>query len=408
MSPPHDPPSSRSAAGGTPATAPAAMPSTQLLTIDALLGHMLKLDASDLYLTAGKPPVFRVNGAGASGKIALTAEQVELLIGSLLDPAQQAELVREHELNFALVRGDGRFRVNVFRQRGVVGMVARLVRAKIRTLDDLGLPPVMRAIAMSRRGLVLVVGATGSGKSTLLAALVDHRNASEAGHILTVEDPIEFMHAHKQSIVTQRQVGNDTHSYAVALKNALRQAPDVVLIGEIRDAETMEAAIAFAETGHLCLSTLHANNANQALERILNFVPPSRQQGIRLQLSLNLRAIVSQRLVPAASGGRVAALEILLDTPRVKDLIKAGDVDAIKDALEQASPDGCRTFDQSLFELYASGAIAETEAIQCADRPNNLRLAIERHRASGGGAASREPPLRLLVDPKLAFARHRG
>jgi twitching motility protein PilU len=371
--------------------------STQLLTMDALLGHMLKLDASDLYLTAGKPPVFRVNGAGVAGKISLTPEQVDLLIDSLLDPTQRTEFARELELNFALVRGEGRFRVNVFRQRGAVGMVARLVRTKIRTLDDLGLPAVMRSIAMSRRGLVLVVGATGSGKSTLLAALIDHRNANEAGHILTVEDPIEFMHAHKQSIVTQREVGSDTRSYAAALKNALRQAPDVVLIGEIRDAETMEAAIAFAETGHLCLSTLHANNANQALQRILNFVPPTRQQEVRLQLSLNLRAVISQRLVPAASGGRVAALEILLDTPRVKDLVKEGDVDAIKDAIEQSAPDGCRTFDQSLFELYASGGIAEAQALQYADRQNNMRLLIERHRASGGGPADREPPLRLLA-----------
>jgi twitching motility protein PilU len=395
MSAPVDPASSRF--GAAPGAAHAGVPSTQLLTMDALLGHMLKLDASDLYLTAGKPPVFRLNGAGVSGKISLTAEQVEALIDSLLDSTQRAELARELELNFALVRGDGRFRVNVFRQRGALGMVARLVRTQIRTLDDLGLPPAMKAIAMSRRGLVLVVGATGSGKSTLLAALIDHRNGNEAGHILTVEDPIEFMHPHKQSIVTQREVGSDTRSYAAALKNALRQAPDVVLIGEIRDAETMEAAISFAETGHLCLSTLHANNANQALARILNFVPPSRQQEVRLQLSLNLRAVISQRLVAAASGGRIAALEILLDTPRVKDLVKAGDVDAIKDAIEQSAPDGCRTFDQSLFELYASGAIVEAQALQHADRPNNVRLLIERHRASGGGAANREQPLRLLV-----------
>jgi twitching motility protein PilU len=382
-----------------PANAPAGLPSAQILSIDALFSHMLKLDASDLYLTAGKAPVFRVNGEGLSGKMALSAEQVETLVTSLLDAGQRAEFARELELNFALARGEGRFRVNVFRQRGALGMVARLVRTKIRTLDELGLPPVMKTIAMTRRGLVLVVGATGSGKSTLLAALVDHRNTNEAGHILTVEDPIEFMHPHKQSIVTQREVGTDTLSYGAALKNALRQAPDVVLIGEIRDAETMEAAVAFAETGHLCLSTLHANNANQALERILNFVPPSRQHEVRLQLSLNLRAIVSQRLVAAASGGRVPALEILLDTPRVKDLVKGGEIEAIKDAIEQSSPDGCRTFDQSLFDLYASGAIAETRALQCADRPNNLRLVIERHRASGGGPQSLEPPLRLLADP---------
>jgi twitching motility protein PilU len=385
--------------GMIPAIASTALPTTQILTIDALLNHMLKLDASDLYLTAGKAPVFRVNGAGLAGKTALSAEQVETLVNSLLSTEQSVEFARELELNFALVRGEGRFRINVFRQRGALGMVARLVRTSIRTLSELGLPDVMKSIAMSRRGLVLVVGATGSGKSTLLAALLDHRNTNESGHILTVEDPIEFMHSHKQSIVTQREVGTDTRSYAAALKNALRQAPDVVMIGEIRDAETMESAIAFAETGHLCLSTLHANNANQALERILNFVPPSRQQEIRLQLSLNLRAVVSQRLVAATSGGRVAALEILLDTPRVRDLVKAGEIEAIKDAIVQSSPDGCRTFDQSLFELYASGAIGEAQALECADSPNNLRLVIERHRASGGGPASLEPPLRLLADP---------
>jgi twitching motility protein PilU len=385
--------------GMIPAIASTALPTTQILTIDALLNHIIKLDASDLYLTAGKAPVFRVNGAGLAGKTALSAEQVETLVNSLLSTEQSVEFARELELNFALVRGEGRFRINVFRQRGALGMVARLVRTSIRTLSELGLPDVMKSIAMSRRGLVLVVGATGSGKSTLLAALLDHRNTNESGHILTVEDPIEFMHSHKQSIVTQREVGTDTRSYAAALKNALRQAPDVVMIGEIRDAETMESAIAFAETGHLCLSTLHANNANQALERILNFVPPSRQQEIRLQLSLNLRAVVSQRLVAATSGGRVAALEILLDTPRMRDLVKAGEIEAIKDAIVQSSPDGCRTFDQSLFELYASGAIGEAQALECADSPNNLRLVIERHRASGGGPASLEPPLRLLADP---------
>jgi twitching motility protein PilU len=390
-----------------PAVAAPPQASTQILSMDSLFSHMLKLDASDLYLTADKPPVFRVNGVGLAGKTPLTAEQVETLVTSLLDSQQNVEFARELELNFALVRGEGRFRVNVFRQRGALGMVARLVRTKIRTLDDLGLPAVMKTVAMSRRGLVLVVGATGSGKSTLLAALVDHRNANEAGHILTVEDPIEFMHPHKQSIVTQREVGTDTRSYAAALKNALRQAPDVVLIGEIRDAETMEAAIAFAETGHLCLSTLHANNANQALERILNFVPPTRQNEIRLQLALNLRAIVSQRLVAAVSGGRLAALEILLDTPRVRDLVKAGDIEAIKDAIEQSSPDGCRTFDQSLYELYASGAIADAQALENADRPNNLRLIIERHRASGAGPATQEPPLRLLADPHAATGRVR-
>ncbi|MDP9149838.1 MAG: PilT/PilU family type 4a pilus ATPase [Myxococcota bacterium] len=368
---------------------------TRTLTIDALLDHMLRVNASDLYLTADKPPVFRVNGAGLAAKVPLSAEQVERLVLSLLAEEQQVELARELELNFAIARGDGRFRINVFRQRGAIGMVARLVRTTIKTLDELGLPPVMKTLAMSKRGLLLVVGATGSGKSTLLAGVIDHRNANEAGHILTIEDPVEFTHAHKMSIVTQREVGTDTRSYEAALKNALRQAPDVVLIGEVRDAETMEAAVAFAETGHLCISTLHANNANQAVERILNFFPQTRQHEIRLQLALNLRAIVAQRLVPSTSGGRSAALEIMLDTPRVKDLIKKGEIEQIKDAMVQSATEGCRTFDQSLFELYSASKIGEAEALQFADSPNNLRMLIDRHRATGGAAARKEPVLRL-------------
>ncbi|HWO09512.1 MAG TPA: ATPase, T2SS/T4P/T4SS family, partial [Polyangiaceae bacterium] len=252
-------------------------------------------------------------------------------------------------------------------------------------------------------GLVLVVGGTGSGKSTTLAAMIDHRNRSETGHIVTIEDPIEYVHPHKQCVVTQREVGVDTLSYADALKNTLRQAPDLILIGEIRDAETMEAAMSFAETGHLCLSTLHANNANQALERIMNFYPPSRSHEISMQLSLNLRPIVSQRLVPGLNGGRVAALEILLDTPRIKDLIKRGESDVVKDAMEQSSVEGCQTFDTALFALCSAGRLSPAEALRAADSPNNLRLMLER--LAGGGGEASEQPLRLVAPPETQIRR---
>jgi twitching motility protein PilU len=293
----------------------------------------------------------------------------------------------------------------VFRQRGAVGMVVRLVRTTIQSLAELGHPPILTDIMKSKRGLVLVVGGTGSGKSTTLAAMLDHRNQLETGHIITVEDPVEFIHPHRKCVVTQREVGIDTLSYRDALKNALRQAPDVILIGEIRDAETMESAITFAETGHLCVSTLHANNANQALERVLNFFPTARQHEIRLQLSLNLRAIVSQRLVPALPSGRAAALEILLDTPRIRDLIKRGETDAIKDAMEQGINEGCATFDAALFELVRGGRVAESEAIKASDSPNNLRIRLDRRRSTTGAPAVGEPQLRLV--PLVALPRTR-
>jgi twitching motility protein PilU len=265
---------------------------------------------------------------------------------------------------------------------------------------------VLADIMASKRGLVLLVGGTGSGKSTTLAAMINHRNEAETGHIITIEDPVEFIHPHKKCIVTQREVGVDTLSYRDALKNTLRQAPDVILIGEIRDAETMEAAITFAETGHLCISTLHANNANQAIERILNFFPPARQHEIKLQLSLNLRAIVSQRLLPAIGGGRAAALEVMLDTPRIRDLVKRGDIETIKEAMEQGVGEGCCTFDQALFDLFADGRVEEAEALRGADSPNNLRLLIERYRRQAG-AFMAEPELKLvkLEPPKLAAVR---
>jgi len=282
------------------------------------------------------------------------------------------------EMNLALYYPDlGRFRVNIFRQRGNVGFVFRQIKVEIVPIDQLGLPPIIKQIAMSKRGLVLFVGATGSGKSTSLAAMIDHRNTHAPGHIVTIEDPIEFVHRHKQAIISQREIGFDTHSFANALKNTLRQAPDVILIGEIRDTETMEAAIAFAETGHLCLSTLHANNANQAIERIMNFFTSERHAQIYLQLSLNLRAIVSQRLVPGVDGKRVAALEVMMDTPRIRDLIQKGEVAHIKEAMEQGVQEGCQTFDHVLYLLYRQGKISLEQALINADSANNLRLKIK-------------------------------
>lgn len=363
-----------------------------------LLEHMLRVEASDLYVTADSPPVFRIDGVGYPAKHALAPDQIVEMARSLVNDAQWAELETKLELNVALSNSiGGRFRVNFFRQRGKLGMVVRLVRTTCKTLEELKHPPILSDVMASKRGLVLLVGGTGSGKSTTLAAMIDHRNRSATGHIITVEDPVEFVHPHRQCIVTQREVGIDTHSYRDALKNALRQAPDVILIGEIRDVETMEAALAFAETGHLCLSTLHANNANQALERIINFFPPAREHEIRLQLSLNLRAVVSQRLVPALNGGRAAALEILLDTPRIKELIKRGETDTIKDAMEQARHEGCQTFDNALYDLVAAERVTATDALRNADSPNNLRLQLERLRRNG--PQELEPELRLLTPP---------
>jgi twitching motility protein PilU len=371
-------------------------------TIGRLLTHMLTIEASDLYLTAGSPPVYRKDGVGLAARAPLSADQVDSIAASVMTNEQREEFSHKLEMNLAMETPDGRFRVNIFRQRGSTGLVVRLVRSQIKTLDELGHPESLKKIVLSKRGLVLVVGGTGSGKSTTLAAMIDHRNRTETGHIVTVEDPIEFMHTHKQCVVTQREVGVDTLSYADALKNTLRQAPDLILIGEIRDAQTMEQAMSFAETGHLCLSTLHANNANQALERIMNFFPPSRSHEISLQLSLNLRAIISQRLVPAVNGGRVAALEIMLDTPRIKDLIKRGESDVVKDAMEQSSVEGCQTFDGALFTLCAAGRLSQAEALRAADSPNNLRLLLER---LAGGGADADMPLRLVSPPDAQMRR---
>lgn len=350
-----------------------------MLDISKLLGLMVEHDASDLYLTADSPPMYRINGVvRPAGNRCLSMTDTEALATSIMSDKQQREFTECNEANLALYYPSmGRFRVNVFRQRGCVGVVIRQIKANIQGLDDLQLPQILKEISMTKRGLVLVVGATGSGKSTTLAAMIDYRNSSSAGHIVSVEDPIEFVHVHKKSIVTQREIGMDTVNYATALKNALRQAPDVILIGEIRDLETMEAAITFAETGHLCIATLHSNNANQALERVMNFFPPERHQQIYLQLSLNLRAIVSQRLVRTVDGGRAAAVEVLLDTPRVKDLVHKAQVAELKEAMEKGTNAGMQTFDQHLYDLYKSGRVTLEEALKNSDSQNNLRLRVK-------------------------------
>ncbi len=349
------------------------------LDISKLLTVMTEHDASDLYVTVDSPPMYRINGAlRPAGNKCLEQEDTRALVYSIMTDKQQREFDETNEINLALYfPALGRFRVNCFVQRACVGMVIRQIRSNILTVDDLELPPVLKDVSMTKRGLVLVVGATGSGKSTSLAAMIDYRNRNSAGHIITIEDPVEFVHNHKKSIVTQREVGVDTQSFQLALKNSLRQAPDVILIGEIRDTETMEAAITFAETGHLCLATLHSNNANQAMERVMNFFPPERHKQIYLQLSLNLRGILSQRLVKRVDGGRAAAIEILLDSPRVKDLIHKGEIAELKEAMEKSTNVGMQTFDQALYDLYRAGKISLDEALKNADSANNLRLRVK-------------------------------
>jgi twitching motility protein PilU len=360
------------------------------MDVRTLLEVMVKQEASDLYLTVDAPPVYRIHGSThRTDAPPFTNEQLESLALAMMRGQQRGEFEEKMEMNLALYYKDlGRFRVNVFRQKGNVGLVFRHIKADIMTIEQLELPPITKDIAMTKRGLVLVVGATGSGKSTTLAAMIDHRNSVHAGHIISVEDPIEFVHHHKKSIITQREVGFDTHSFGSALRNTLRQAPDVILIGEIRDTETMEAAITFAETGHLCLGTLHSNNANQAIERIMNFFPVERHAQIYLQLSLNLRAIISQRLIPSVDGRRVPALEIMVDTPRIKDLIKKAEVDTLKEAMEQGIEEGCQTFDHVLFQLYKAERITIEQALINADSANNLRLKIKLEGLKGDDAVN--------------------
>ncbi|NIP74251.1 MAG: PilT/PilU family type 4a pilus ATPase [Gammaproteobacteria bacterium] len=340
---------------------------------------MVMKDASDLYLTTGAPPCAKFHGViKPLEKSSLPAGRIREIAYSVMDAEQITAFEKKPEMNLALSEsGVGRFRVNIFKQRNQVGMVVRNIKTDIPDSASLGLPELLKDIIMGKRGLVLFVGATGSGKSTSLASLIDHRNSHSTGHIITIEDPIEFVHQHKKSLVNQREVGVDTDCYADALKNTLRQAPDVILIGEIRDRETMDHAIAFAETGHLAISTLHANNANQALDRIINFFPEDRRAQLLLDLSLNLRAFVSQRLIPSVDGKRAAAFEILLGTPLVCDMIKRGEVAELKDVMEKSENLGMRTFDMDLYRLCREGQITEEEALRNADSANNLRLKIQ-------------------------------
>jgi len=367
------------------------------MDINEYLKMMVDKNASDLYLTTLRPPMYRIEGKNKPiGDQVFESTALEQLAAGIMNERQRKEFGETMEMNLALsMPGLARFRVNIFQQRGCVGMVIRRINADPMALEQLGLPPVISDIAMSKRGLALLVGSTGSGKSTTLAAIIDHRNTNDAGHIITIEDPIEFVHRHKQSIITQREVGCDTLSFQAALKNSLRQAPDVILIGEIRDTETMEAAITFAETGHLCLATLHSNNANQAIERIMNFFPSERHGQIYMQLSLNLRSIISQRLVRSLDGKRVVAMEILMDTPRIKGLIKKGQVDVLKEAMEQGVQEGCQSFDQALFALYAAGQIDLEQALLNADSANNLRLKIKL-----AGLTLEDPPDESQTEPQ--------
>ena len=350
--------------------------------IHDLLTLMVNRNGSDLFITAEYPPAVKIDGAVTKvSPQPLTAAHTLTLARAIMSDKQVADFERTKECNFAISpAGVGRFRVNAFLQQGKVGMVLRTIPRTIPTIDNMGLPQVLKEVAMTKRGLCIFVGVTGSGKSTSLAALVDWRNENSHGHIITVEDPIEFVHPHKNCVVTQREVGLDTESWDAALKNTLRQAPDVILMGEIRDRETMEHAVAFAETGHLCLATLHANSANQALDRIINFFPEERRHQLLLDLSLNLRGMISQRLIPNEDGkGRSAALEIMLNTPLISDLISDGNVVEIKEIMKKSRNLGMQTFDQALFDLYEKHAISYDDALRNADSVNDLRLQIKLH-----------------------------
>ena len=358
------------------------------------IGYFLKLmtekNASDMFLTTGAPVNIKVEGKlYPLGNTGLPAGMVKKIAYSLMDEGQVPQFERDLELNMAIaVKDAGRFRINVFKQRGEIGMVIRAIKSEIPTIEQLKLPNILRDIIMEPRGLVLVVGSTGSGKSTSLAAMIDHRNSNTPGHILTIEDPIEFLHRHKKSIVNQREVGLDTHGFHNALKNAMREAPDVILIGEILDQTTMEAAIAFAETGHLCLATLHSNNADQTLERILNFFPETAHKNILMNLSLNLKAVISQRLVVGKDGKRLPATEVLINTPVIRDMIRRGQVHEIKEAMDRSLQDGMQTFDQALFRMYKDGKIDLEEALRKADSRDGLALKI---RLAEGATGEHDP-----------------
>ncbi|MGB5628365.1 MAG: PilT/PilU family type 4a pilus ATPase [Woeseiaceae bacterium] len=345
-----------------------------------LLRKMVERDGSDLFLTSGFPPAIKVDGTiHKATDTPLSTDQATMMVRSIMNDKQIKEFDATKECNFAIApQGIGRFRVSAFVQQGMVGAVLRTITTEIPTLEDLDLPPILKDIVMNKRGLCIVVGGTGSGKSTTLAAMIGHRNENSRGHIISIEDPVEYVHPHRGCVITQREVGVDTETWHAALKNTLRQAPDVILIGEIRDKETMEYGIQFAETGHLCLATLHANSANQALDRIINFFPDERRQQLLMDLSLNTKAFVSQRLIPREGGiGRIAAMEILLNTPLIQDLIFKGEVGQIKEIMAKSTRLGMQTFDQALFALYEDAVISYEEAMRNADSKNELRLRIK-------------------------------
>ncbi len=372
------------------------------------IGYFLKLmaekNASDLFLTTGAPVNMKVEGnLFPLGNTGLPPGLVKKIAYSLMDEGQVPIFERDLELNMAIsVTDAGRFRVNVFKQRGEIGMVIRAIKSDIPSIEELKLPMILKDIVMEPRGLVLLVGSTGSGKSTTLASMIDHRNSNTTGHILTIEDPIEFLHRHKKSIVNQREVGLDTHAFHNALKNAMREAPDLILIGEILDATTMEAAIAFAETGHLCLATLHSNNADQTLERILNFFPESSHKNVLMNLALNLKAVISQRLVIGVDNKRLPASEILINTPMIRDLIRRGQVHEVKEAMENSLQEGMHSFDQSLYRLYKDGKAELEEVLRKADSRDGLALKI---RLSEGGSGEHDPYADTFADANASIQR---
>ncbi|MEH6364722.1 MAG: PilT/PilU family type 4a pilus ATPase [Pseudomonas marincola] len=350
------------------------------MDFEKLLRLMVEKGGSDLFITAGIPPSMKVNGKILPiTKTPMSPEQTRETVHAVMNDQQRRDFAENHECNFAIsARGIGRFRVSAFYQRNLAGMVLRRIETNIPTLEELKLPEVLKKLALTKRGLVLFVGATGTGKSTSLAAMIGYRNKNSSGHIISIEDPIEFIHQHQNCIVTQREVGIDTESFEVALKNTLRQAPDVILIGEVRSRETMDHAVAFAETGHLCLATLHANNANQALDRIINFFPADRQSQVWMDLSLNLKAIVAQQLIPTPDGkGRRAVIEVLINTPLAADLIRKGEVHQLKELMKRSSEQGMQTLDQALYKLYSDGEITYENALAYADSANDLRLMIK-------------------------------
>jgi twitching motility protein PilU len=348
--------------------------------MQTLLKKVVAKSGSDLFITAGFPPAIKIDGeVHRAAEQRLTAEQSAVIVRSIMNDKQARDFDATQECNFAIFpQGIGRFRVSAFIQQGKVGAVLRRIITEIPTVEELQLPSILKDIAMTKRGLVILVGATGSGKSTTLAAMIGHRNANTRGHIVTIEDPVEYVHPHNQCVITQREVGVDTESWHAALKNTLRQAPDVIMIGEIRDRDTMEYGIQFAETGHLCLATLHANSANQALDRVINFFPEEKRNQLLMDMSLNVKSIISQRLLPRESGeGRVAAMEILMQTPLISDLIFKGEVAQLKEVMKKSNRLGMNTFDQALYDLFEAGAISYEEALKNADSKNEIRLRIK-------------------------------